>query len=169
MEKETIYIIDTSAILSGKQINLQDKKTITTDSMSKELKPGGRDYQNFLYLKEKGLRIINPTQKSINKIIETIDKTGETDRLSKTDIEILALAYEIKQKNQKNPIVLTDDYSIQNIADILNIKYESISQNGIKKTRNYINRCRGCGKSFKENIKECPICGTETKKVIVKK
>ena len=112
---------------------------------------------------------MDPSKKSINIIKKTVNELGEVDRLSETDIELLALAYEIKQQKTSEPVILTDDYSIQNTANFLDIRFESISQKGIKKSFKWINRCRGCGKTFKENIKECPICGTETKKIIIDK
>jgi len=67
-KKSRIFIIDTSAILSGKPINLDNAIMITTSSVSNELKPGGRDYQALQFLMEKGLSINSPSQDSIDKI-----------------------------------------------------------------------------------------------------
>jgi UPF0271 protein len=167
--KQKKYVIDTSAILSGKPINLSGSEIVTTPSVSNELSPGGQDYQNFQYLKEKGLDIIKPNKKAINQIKESSAKTGDRSRLSDTDIEILALALELKRKNKYEIIILTDDYSIQNVADSLNIRFEAINQAGITKRFKWDYRCRGCGKIFKDSIKICPICGTETRRVISNK
>ena len=166
MNKTKIYILDTSAILSGKTINLDNAKMVTTQGISDELKPGGRDYQSFQYLIEQGLAIQLPTRESTDKIKDASNKTGDTYRLSKADIEILALALDISEDDTKEAIILTDDYSIQNVAHFLNIKFESVSQSGITKRFKWNCRCRGCGKKFKENIKICPICGAETKTII---
>ncbi len=161
-----IYILDTSAILSGKPISFPNNEMITTQGVSDELSPGGRDFNSFQFLIEKGLKIKSATIDSINKIKKDIDKTGDLNRLSKTDIEILALAYEINQNSKSQAVILTDDYSIQNVANFLNIKFEPINQSGITKRFIWNCRCRGCGKNFKENIKICPICGSETKTAI---
>jgi UPF0271 protein len=169
MKKIKIYILDTSAILSGKPINLDNTKMVTTPGISKELKSGGRDYRSFQFLLERGLSIQSPTRESTDKIKTISDKTGDTNRLSKTDIEILALALDISKDDEKEPIILTDDYSIQNVAHVLNISFEAMSQSGITKRFKWACRCRGCGKKFKENIKICPICGAETKTVIFSK
>lgn len=168
-KKSKTFVLDTSAILSGKPINFDNVKLVTTQGVSDELKPGGRDYREFQFLIEKGLTICLPSKNSINKIRETSTETGDVDRLSKTDIEVLALAYEIKKEESQEPIILTDDYSIQNIADYLNIGYMSISQSGITKRFKWTYRCRGCGKKFKDNISICPICGADTKKIISSK
>lgn len=165
--KETkIYVIDTSAILSGKPLNFSDAEILTTFSMSSELKPGGKDYQNFMYLKDKGLKFQSPSEKSIDFIKTTSKKTGDFGRISKVDLEILALAWDLN-KQGFNCIILSDDYSIQNIASELDLKFESIAQKGITKKLKWGVKCTGCGKKFKEDISICSICGSDTKKIVI--
>jgi len=166
-KKNKILIIDSSAILSGKNFSLKDTKLITTSGISNEFKPGGRDYNNFQFLIGTGLEIITPSKNSLDKINKISKKTGDIDRLSVADKEILAVALDLK--DEYDVIILTDDYSIQNVANALNISFKSISQNGIKESFKWINRCTGCGKKFKDNIKICPICGSATKKTVSKK
>lgn len=161
--KKQFFIIDTSAILSGKPINLDDANMVTTPSVSSEISPGGRDYRTFQLLKGKGLTIQSPSNESINKISKTAEETGDKERLSTADIEILALALDISKDADKEAIILTDDYSVQNVANVLNIKFQSFSQKGITKRFKWDYRCPGCGKRFKESVKNCPICGMETK------
>ena len=167
-EKKKIFILDTSAFLSGKPLNFNDVQLITTTNIEKEIKPGGRDYQNYIYLKEKCLIFKKPSKDSLKKIKETLEKTGDIDRLSLFDIEILAIA--LDENNQKNVevVLLTDDYSIQNVAIYNKIKFKSLNQDGITKKFKWISRCRGCGKKFKDNISICPICGSDTKKIVIK-
>jgi UPF0271 protein len=164
-----IYILDTSAVLSGKPIDLNNSTLATTPKISGELKPSGRDYQAFQYLKEKGLSFLYPTNESIKEIDRTAIDTGDIGRLSEADKELLAVALDIKKKAEKHPVILTDDYSIQNVANMLDIEYENISEPGIKKRFKWITRCRGCGKRFEESINKCPICGSKTKNIIIKK
>ena len=165
-KKSRIFIIDTSAILSGKPINLDNAIMITTSSVSNELKPGGRDYQALQFLMEKGLSISSPSQDSIDKIKTISNETGDLDRLSEADMSVLALALDINTDDDKEAVIFTDDYSIQNVAHVLNIKFESISQRGITKRFIWSRRCLGCGKNFKENLKTCPICGSATKNIV---
>ena len=80
--KKHIFIIDTSAILSGKPINIKAENMLTTPAISEELKPGGRDYRNFQFLLEKGLLIKAPSKKSIDIIKNKSKETGDFDRLS---------------------------------------------------------------------------------------
>ena len=168
-KKSKIIILDTSAVLSGKPIVFDDVQVITTPGVSNELQPGGKDYQNFQFLIEKGLTINTPSKRSIDEINKVSTKTGDADRLSSTDVEILALALDLDKTADNEPVILTDDYSIQNIADFLKIKFESISQRGIKKRFKWVYRCRGCGRRFEENLKICPICGDETRNIVSRK
>jgi UPF0271 protein len=161
----SIFILDTSAILSGKPLDLEDAKIFTTTGVSKEIKPGGRDYRQFQFLIEKGLKVFKPSEGSIEEIKEIAKKTGDLTRLSSTDIELLALTLDFNKKDE-SAIILTDDYSIQNVAKSAKISYEPINQHGITKNFKWIVRCRGCGKYFKEQIKTCPICGSETRLII---
>ncbi|KYK33557.1 MAG: nucleic acid-binding protein [Thermoplasmatales archaeon SG8-52-3] len=163
------YIIDTSAIFSGKPIDLGESEIITTLKVSDEITAGGRDYQNFQYLKEKGLIILTPTKNVIKEVEKISNKTGDKNRLSDTDIELIALALELKRKGDSEIIILTDDYSIQNVANTLNLKFESINQAGITKRFKWGYRCRGCGKKFKDSIKICPICGAEIRSIVSNK
>jgi len=161
--KKHVFIIDTSAILSGKPIELGEAAMITAPAASEELKPGGRDYRTFQFLLEKGLSIIAPSKESIDIIQKTAEETGDFNRLSTADIEILALALDINKNEDAEAIILTDDYSIQNVASTLNIQYQSFSQKGIIKKFKWQYRCPGCKKQFKETVTICPICGTETR------
>jgi UPF0271 protein len=165
-KENRIYILDTSAILSGKPLNFIDAEMITTFSMSSELKPGGKDYQIFSYLKDKGLKFQIPSQESIDFIKKTSKKTGDSRRISQVDLEILALAFDL-HKEGFNCIILSDDYSIQNIASELKLNFQGISQKGITKKLKWSVRCIGCGKKFKEDISLCPICGSNTKNIVV--
>lgn len=163
-KKQKVYILDTSAFLSGKPINLNDSKIVTTPGVFQELEPGGKDYQFFQFLLEKGLTIYSPSKQSLNHVNIISEQTGDKDRLSNEDKEILALALEMD--NDRDVVIITDDYSIQNMAYVLKLKFETISQRGITKKFKWAYQCLGCGKKFKEDIKTCPICGAGTKNII---
>lgn len=161
--KKKVFIIDTSAILSGKPISITDASLVTTPGVSDELSPGGRDFQNFEFLKEIGLMIHLPSKEAMDTVIRTAKETGDDRRLSKADIEIVALALDMMKDQHQEVTILSDDYSIQNLASTLNIRYQGVLQKGITKKFKWISRCPGCGKKFNEQTKICPICGTLTK------
>ncbi len=167
--KKQVFIIDTSAILSGKPIHLNNKKIVTTPAVSDEFNPGGRDFRTFELLKETGLAIHAPSKEAINHVKKTAQKTGDDSRLSLADIEIVALAIDINNEPDQEATILTDDYSIQNVASTLHIQFQAFSQNGITKKYKWVSRCPGCKKQFKEITKICPICGTIIKSSVLYK
>ena len=99
------------------------------------------------------LRISECTKESADRVREVARKSGDMGRLSDVDISVIALAIDV------GGIILTDDYSIQNVSRIMGMDYKSIGTPGIRKVERWNYRCNGCGKWFKEDVKECPICG----------
>jgi len=164
-----MYLIDTSAILSGKPFYNQSISLMTTPLIAHEFSPGGKDFALFQLLKQKGLIIRSPLKDSQKKVFELVKKQGERSRLSDADCELLALAYEIKNENTYQPIILTDDYAMQNMAELIGISFQSLSQKGITKRFKWQSRCRGCGRIVDSQMKECPICGSDLVQVVVKK
>jgi UPF0271 protein len=161
--KKQVIIIDTSAILSGKPIHFPNARLVTTSGVADELTPGGRDYRTFELLQEKGLEIHLPSKESLQVVKKTAQQTGDDRRLSSADVEIIALALDINSEPETEAMILTDDYSIQNVASTLQIRFEGFSQKGITKKFKWVSRCPGCGKHFNERTDSCPICGTATR------
>ncbi len=167
--KKQVFIIDTSAILSGKPINIDNVIIVTTPAVSDEFSPGGRDFRTFELLKEIGLAIHAPSKDAIDCVKKTAQETGDNRRLSLADIEIVALAIDINKKPDQEATILSDDYSIQNVASTLDIKFQGFLQKGITKKFKWVSRCPWCGKQFNEIKKICPICGTATKSSLSQK
>jgi len=160
MDTDTVYVIDTSALLSGKQFDTSKGDIVTADLIADELSEGGRDYRMFEYLKAKGLTIHTPTKDSLELIKRTAQSHGEEKRLSRADVHLLALSVDVRDGWEKKPVILTDDYSIQNIAAILDIAFEPLSQKGITKKFKWVRRCQGCGKIISESVDACQFCGS---------
>ena len=80
-------------------------------------------------------------------------------KLSETDIRLIARALD-EARSGKKPVLVTDDYSIQNVALLLGIEVETVIQPGISKAFKWIKVCRGCGRKVTEGD-VCPICGSE--------
>jgi UPF0271 protein len=97
------------------------------------------------------------TQSSISKVKDAATKTGDIGRLSDVDVSVIALAIDL------DGIVLTDDFSIQNVCSVMRINYRSVGTDGIKKVEKWNYRCNGCGKWYKEKQNDCPICGSSMK------
>jgi len=113
-------------------------------------KYGDRRAENLLPM----LKVSQATSASISKVRDAARSTGDSVRLSPVDVEVLALALELGAK------VVTDDYSIQNLATVLNVEYIPRSMKGITKVVRWNYLCTGCGKVFREHHPDCPICGS---------
>jgi UPF0271 protein len=104
------------------------------------------------------------------QIHEVIQQTGDAGRLSDVDIELLAIALEFHDQGH-SVVVVSDDYSIQNVANQLQIAYASLSTFGIRYQFQWINYCPGCYRKYPANvtITRCDFCGTGLKKKPLKK
>lgn len=157
--KDRVYVLDASGIIGGfvssKHMN------ITTSAVLSEIKDLKSEMMIESALKEGKLRVEEPDPDSLNRIQSAIEESGDILRLSEVDKELVALAITLEKKF--DPVVVTDDYSIQNILKILNISYQSVLTNGIREIYGWIKICRGCRKKYPSdyNGDECEICGSE--------
>jgi UPF0271 protein len=103
---------------------------------------------------EEGLRIESPNSDEIEVVTEKSKSTGDYEKLSYTDLQLLAKALEL------NAVLVTDDYAIQNVAAHLGIKTQGILQTQIRKVLTWKRRCTGCGRYYEKGT-VCPVCGSE--------
>ena len=146
-------VLDSSAILSGKLFS-GDNEFYTSPSISQEMEKSEMREQ-YSYMLDAGLLIMAPSKDSIRKVWKSADKTGDINRLSEPDIEILGLALEV------DGIIVTNDYSIQNLACEMNIRYMSPTEDVIENAVTWEFQCKGCAQIFSEKLNECPICGSQ--------
>jgi len=149
------FVLDTSAILSGKEFS-GEQELYMPPSAEHEIRHG-RMKRKVEYLQILGLKICSPSKSAVEKVEKHAKKTGDIERVSKTDIDVLALALDL------DATLLTDDYSIQNLAHGLGVRYQSLCQKGISEELAWYYRCKGCGKFFDKMYKSCPVCGSEMK------
>jgi UPF0271 protein len=149
------YVLDTSAILSGKDLPA-DSELYSSPKILDELKHG-RMKRRLDFLIESGLKVLSPSKDSLAEVASAAEGSGDISRVSEADLEILALAKELAAT------LLTDDYSIQNLASILLVEYKGISQDGITETLKWRIRCKGCGRYWETMHPACPVCGSELK------
>jgi len=145
-----MYILDSSAIFKKKQF----ENMITIPDVIEEIK----DENSRLYLSLLNIKVEAAQKEKIEEVRKIAERSGDIHKLSDTDIKLIAKALELKEE----AILVTDDYSIQNVANLLDIKVDSIIQPSIKKTFKWERICRGCGKSVEEGRTTCDICGSDT-------
>ncbi len=144
-----MYVLDSSAIISG--IVLPPDSVLIPQAVAEEVKFKTADMLGYV--------IKEPNKEHIEIIEKESKKTGDFEVLSKTDIEVLALAL------QEHAILVTDDYAMQNVAKELGIQFETAEMHGIKERRKWKWRCASCGRYYRKYYKECPVCGGELRRV----
>ena len=143
-------VIDAAIFIQG-----MDVEGVTTPKVVEEVKdPESRLFLEGLINAGK-VRVLMPSRGSVEAVREAAKRTGELGELSEADLEILALAYELKG------VLFTDDYNLQNIAKTLGIEFRTLKR-GIKHVIRWNYVCIGCGRRFKEMPPKgiCPDCGS---------
>jgi len=170
LNKEKVLVLDSSAFIMGLEPLQLDLKLFTTPEVVEELSSYWVQlkYSTAIYLKK--LNVVSPTKDFLDEAKKVSEKTGDKLKLSRADLSILALALELKSKGFK-PIIISDDFSVQNVAEHLKIDYTYLSGKGIKNQIEWIWYCPGCGRKFLSiNFGEnCPVCGLKLKRKASKK
>jgi len=102
-----------------------------------------------------------------SKIEQFAKRSGDLKSLSMNDQGILALclylerSYKKQYNNCPKLTLITDDYSIQNVARLLEISTQSFKYKGIKKYIQWEIYCKTCFKIYNPSMfgKECFVCG----------
>jgi endoribonuclease Nob1 len=146
------YVLDASAFIYGVQVS---GTVYTVPEVTRELRSSEAEVALQEFLKE-GLKIESPLKTDVALITEKAKSTGDYLRLSQADIDLLAKALEV------SGTLVTDDYSIQNVATLLGIETQQIQQARIKRVLKWRRRCVGCGRLY-ESETICPVCGSDVK------
>ena len=164
-------VLDTSAFLAGFDPLTVPEKQFTVPEVRNELKAGSIPWVRFNTAIENGkITIIKPEESVYQQILEVSKKAGDMRYLSEADLQVLALAEELKKMRLK-PLIVTDDYSIQNVANKIEIEFTSLMTFGIKYRFKWLLYCPACYHKYPPDYKSkiCEICGTEVKRKPKKK
>lgn len=160
----SIFIFDANALLKELTIDFADR-AVTTPSVIRELRSQAARTRVSAYLASKKLRVMKPSKDIMLEVLSEAKAIGEIG-LSETDIELAALALQLKKRD---PIVLTDDYSLQNLLSRISIKFKKVGLRGIKSTTEYIFICNNCNRVYKKYTPICYICGIPLSRRISRK
>ncbi|MEM0384914.1 MAG: NOB1 family endonuclease [Nitrososphaeria archaeon] len=159
-----IYVLDATAFIFG-FIPSKNFQLYTTEEIIKEIQRNKLSKLKIDTLISQGLiKIISPPNYYEIKVEEKVSLLSES-KLSKADKSILALSLFLKDTQKEKITIITDDYSLQNVASALGLEFKSLTVKGITKSIEWIIYCPACGR-IAENVKEnfCPICGHRMKR-----
>lgn len=159
-------VLDTSAFLAGFDPFSVNEDQVTVPSVEEEIRTNSIIWVRFKTAAESGrIRITTPTEECWNQAKASANEVGDAFYLSETDTQLLALALELKAAGC-NPQIVTDDYSIQNVATQMGIEFASLATFGIRRLLEWMRYCPACHKEYPADYRstKCEVCGTELKR-----
>ncbi len=186
-KKPSCWILDAGPLLEqfpveslvhSAAINLSSSPThqpssfvCTTSNIVKEVKS---DYARALLesrIRNGLIKILDPNPKTLQSIKKQLQKNGSWWILSPADREILALAIELKKTHQ--PILITNDFEIQNACSLLHITWQEFNRIGNRKPKikdqiKWIFQCTQCKRKYRAFTPNCPNCGGKLKRKVKK-
>jgi len=159
-------VLDTSAFVAGYDPFSVSEEQFTTPKVEEELHRDNLTSMRFALAVENGrVKVTAPAQEFLEKARASASSVGDSHFLSATDTEILALALELKAGGC-NPQIVTDDYSIQNVATQMGLGFVSLTTFGIRRVLKWIRYCPACRKQYPAEYKSntCRVCGTQLKR-----
>ncbi len=161
-----VLVLDTSAFLAGFDPFLLSEDQITAPSVEDEIRTKSMSWVRFKTAVENGkVKVKPPSEEYWKEVKASAKKVGDAFFLSETDLQILALALELKAEGY-TPQIVTDDYSIQNVATQMGIEFMSLATFGISRLLEWIRYCPACHKKYSAGYRSttCKICGTDLKR-----
>jgi rRNA maturation endonuclease Nob1 len=150
-------VLDTAALLEG--ANLTASQCRTTPEVVAEVRSGGASGRRLEQLLAAGLGLESPDRAALKEVDGAARAAGSSTRLSEADRSVLGLAVQ----HRKNGTLLSDDYTVLDLARRLNVNAKPVTKPGIEATKDWVLRCSGCGRVFAEGKVggPCPVCGSE--------
>ncbi|MFX1324855.1 MAG: NOB1 family endonuclease [Promethearchaeota archaeon] len=172
-EKSPVFLFDTNIFLTGIDFSVFKGIVYTTPSVIEEVKfskyiEKNRNILNKIYaaIESKKLKLQSPKNEYIEKIGAFSKKTGDLKALSNVDKELLALSLELKDKEEKEVIVYSNDYSIENVCAELNINFSPLYKGGIVSKIIWEIYCPFCKEIYTADFynRICEKCGSKLKR-----
>jgi UPF0271 protein len=145
-----MHVLDSSAFINDYHT---DERIATIPLVREELED--ESAYRFDAMEGSGMHLHIPDEETVERIERAARETGDFGELSRTDIRLVAAAFEL------DGLLVTDDYAMQNVAEKLEVPVEVIDREGIDEQRAWTFQCQGCGREFDEQRDRCPVCGSE--------
>jgi UPF0271 protein len=163
--------LDTSAFIAGFDPFSVDEEQHSVPMVRRELASNSLPWVRFNTAIESGrLRVRTPDTRFLSRVKEASKTVGDMRFLSEVDMQVLALALELKTTG-RDPLIVTDDYSIQNVANQISVHFTSLMTFGIRFKLHWILYCPACHRKYPPDykLKRCEVCGTQLKRKPLRK
>lgn len=154
-----VYNLDASALING--FYKKNCLNIMVSSAVAEIKDINAEILLNNCIDEKILKVESVDGKQYPQLGEVLLESGDNMRLSQTDMDVVALSLKYESMGY-DVVTVTDDYSMQNVLKLLNLKFQGVYTRGIKETVKWQKICKGCRKKYPGDatLTECDICGS---------
>lgn len=159
-------VLDTSAFVAGFDPFAIGEEQFTVPMVKDEISENSMAGLKFNIAEESGKLIVRmPDEDSLKKVKESATSVGDSFFLSEPDTQVLALALQLKTQGYA-PLVATDDYSMQNVANRLGMKFAALITFGIRRELQWIRYCPACRRKYPADYgsRTCEVCGTQLKR-----
>jgi UPF0271 protein len=166
-----VAVLDTSAFVAGFDPLAIMEEQYTVPMVKDEITGNSMSEVRLKAAVENGkLKIRVPHQTFLDQAKASATLVGDTFFLSGTDLQVLALALELKTHGY-SPLIITDDYSIQNVANHMGIEFTPLATFGIQLRLQWIRYCPACHRKYPADCKSrtCGVCGTQLKRKPLRK
>jgi len=164
-------VLDTSAFVAGFDPFSIIERQYTVPTVREEIRENSMAWVRFKTAMDSRKLIMRiPKEAFMDKVKASATLVGDAFFLSRADLQVLALALELKTEGY-SPLIVTDDYSIQNVANQIGIEFTSLATFGIRFQLQWVRYCPACHKKYPANYKsrKCEVCNTELKRKSIKK
>lgn len=166
MSNKRVIVLDASAFISGfDPLSVEDEQ-YSVPLVGQELAENSLSRLRFDTASDREkLKIVEPDPQSLEEVKKHSKEAGDLRFLSQADMQILALAVQLK-KGGLDPLIVTDDYSIQNVAEKIGVGFASLITFGIRFFFHWLLYCPACHRKYPPDyqFKRCQICGTNLKR-----
>ena len=161
-----MIVLDTSALVAGFDPFSVSEEQYTVPIVRKEIAGNTIAWLRFKTAVDSGKLMVKTPHGCFLEEVKAASKlVGDVFFLSEADFQVLALGLELK-KHGFLPLIATDDYSIQNVANQIGIEFASLATFGIRFRLQWIRYCPACHRRYPADykFKKCEVCGTELKR-----
>lgn len=145
------HVIDANVFIHGSARELPFEEPVTVPAVTAELE--SREARTRFDVER--VDVYAPSDAAVDRVRDTADDVGE--ELSEADVQVVALALD------RDAVVVSDDYGVQNVARTLGVDVAAFRQEEIDDTVTWERVCRSCGAAV--SGEQCQRCGGEAKRV----
>ncbi len=157
--KRRTLVLDTTAFIAALPLMVYTARLVAPPRVIEEV----RDRESRERLEVAALldrvEVLEPEEGARRRVKRAAVKLGLHGSLSETDVDVAALALQLREQGE-DVTVVTDDYALQNLLAKLGVEYMALRTRGIREAREYILVCPVCGYvSRRYGERRCPRCG----------